>query len=257
LITTSAQSSVLFLPLAFLFFALSKLTYSKELSGDPADPYAFAVRLLLLFAIATTAYPLLINIVYASSHYARGLRLQGESSLLSSIRTKEPAGGEAMNIMSAKSVKLMESIPAVETFSLARGSKVRGVWDNVSFPEYAFYSSEGMKAANVGCRKGARIATFDFVNPFPALLDWPEGGGMLFVAPGYLISAGHHPSENEMLRGIDCILIPKMPVLPAAKQFWLEVYGPFTQANFKKTFESDLWTVMTGNTVQSNATNRD
>ena len=44
LITTSAQSAVLFLPLAFLFFALSKLTCGKELKGDTARPYAITVR---------------------------------------------------------------------------------------------------------------------------------------------------------------------------------------------------------------------
>jgi hypothetical protein len=244
LVVYSAQTTVLFLPLAFLFFALSKLSEEREGQSGAVRTYAFAVKLVSLFAIASIGYPMLINIAYASWGYSHGLRLQSENGLLSSIRTKEPSGGETSNVLSTSSVNLIESIPTLEMFMLARSSKLRGLWDNLSFPEYGFYLNEGLKAVKAGCRNEARIATFDFVNPFPVLLGWPEGGGMIFTEPGYLVSKDYHLSENELFRGIDCVLIPKMPLKRGTKQFLLDIYGHFVQENYKKTFESDLWTVM-------------
>ena len=255
LIVYSAQTTVLFLPLAFLFFALSKLSEGRERQSSAVRPYAFTVKLVSLFAIASIGYPMLINIAYASWGYSHGLRLQSENGLLSLIRTKQPSGGETSNVLSTSSVKLIESIPTLEMFMLARASKSRGLWDNMSFPEYGFYLNEGLKAVKAGCRNEARIATFDFVNPFPVLLGWPEGGGMIFTEPGYLVSKDHHLSENELFRGIDCVLIPKMPLKSGTKQFLLDTYGHFVQANYTKTHESDLWTVMGSYTAQSDAGN--
>ena len=130
LVVYSAQTTVLFLPVAFLFFALSKLSEGREGQSGAVRPYACAVKLVSLFAIASIGYPMLVNIAYASWGYSHGSRLQSENSLLSSIRTKEPTGEETSNILSTGSVKLIESIPILEIFMLARSSKLRGPWDN-------------------------------------------------------------------------------------------------------------------------------
>ena len=67
---------------------------------------------------------------------------------------------------------------------------------------------------------------------------------MVWVAVDYLVSKASHLNENEMFRGIDCVMIPKMPLIAATKEFLMETYGPFLQENYKTTLDLDLWTVM-------------
>jgi hypothetical protein len=125
---------------------------------------------------------------------------------------------------------------------LGRTSKPPFFGDFLSVPEYGIYANDGMQAALHGCPVQSRIATLDVVNPFPALLDWPEGGGMIFTAPGYMLSERSHPSAEAMYGKIDCILAPKMQVGEGTEQFIQRIYGQYFKDHFRHTYESQFWT---------------
>jgi hypothetical protein len=241
----SAQESVLFLPIAFIIFAKSKLEGGLRFNALTRPPsYSLAMIFLSLFAMATIGYPMLVNVVFASESFHHGDRLASTSSVLSSIRTQRPQAGEPGILTSSQTIEMVESAAPLDGYMMARSSRPAHHFDLLSFPEVALYLDEGLKAANSGCRKGSRIATLDFVNPFPALLGWPEGGGMIFVADKYLMSKAHHLSDEEMFRQIDCVLIPKLQLGYGTRELLTNIYGSYLQANFLKTGETELWTVL-------------
>lgn len=146
---------------------------------------------------------------------------------------------------------MVESAPRLDAYMWARKSRPTYYYDELSFREYGFYLTDGLNAATSGCRKGARIATLDSVNPFPALLGWPEGGGMLFVSAPELLSESYHLKPEEMFRQIDCVLVPKTQVDTGIREFLMSVYGKYLDANYAKSTETVLWTVLTLRTGSS------
>ena len=244
----SAQESVLFLPLAFILFAMSKLQSDNNTNEyDDRIPYFLVMIFVSILAIANLAYPMLINVMLSSTrYYYSGPQPESGNSLLNTIRTTSlrAEADHAGKLLSPHAVEMVKSEPPLDAYMLARTSRPPYPWDNLSFPEYKFYLSDGLNAATSGCLKGARIATLDFVNPFPALLGWPEGGGMVFVDQPWLVSETHHLSAAEMFRQIDCVLVPKAQMLTGLREFFRRVYGEYLDAKYAKTTETALWTVL-------------
>ena len=257
LMYNNAQESVLFLPIAFIIFAMSKLDGGMRFhSLTGSRPYSLAMIFLSLFAMATIAYPMLLNVVFASesSHHV-GNQLSSTNSVLNSIRTMPPVVGEPGILTSSQTIGTVENSPPLDGYMMARASRPGHHYELLSFPEVGFYLDEGLKAANSGCRKGSRIATLDSVNPFPALLGWPVGGGMLFVQKDYLISREHHLSDEEMFGQIDCVLVPKLELVYEVRELLTDIYGPYLRANFIKTGETQMWTVLSAKAAASKAEN--
>ncbi len=250
LLIYSAQEAVLFLPIAFIIFAMSKLNGGIRLNVVTGpQPYSLAMIFLSLFAMATIAYPMLLNVAFASERFQKGNQLSSTNSVLSSIRTLPLETGF---LTSSQTIETMKTSTPLDGFMMGRQSRPAHRLEILSFPEVGFYLDEGLKAANSGCRKGSRIATLDNVNPFPALLGWPVGGGMIFVADRYLISREHHLSDEEMFGQIDCVLIPKVQ-LDGVRDLLEDIYGPYLQANFVKTGETNTWTVLSAKAAESKA----
>jgi hypothetical protein len=211
---------------------------------------------LSLFAMGTIAYPMFINVVFAAeSFHHSGNELPSSNSLLRSIRTMPPTVGEAGVLTSLQTIEMVESATPLDSYMMARASRPGHHYELLTFPEVGFYLDEGLKAANAGCRKGSRIATLDSVNPFPALLGWPVGGGMVFVQKDYLISREHHLSDEDMFRQIDCVLVPKLELVYEVRELLTDIYGPYLRANFVKTGETQLWTVLSAKAGGSNTEN--
>ena len=246
LMYNNAQESVLFLPIAFIIFAMSKLDGGIRFNAlIGPQPYFVAMIFLSVFAMAAIAYPMLINVVFAAESFNHGENeLSSTNSVLSSIRTMPPVATERGILASSQTIDMVKSSTALDGYMMARGSRPGHRYELLSFPEVGFYLDEGLKAANSGCRKGSRIATLDSVNPFPALLGWPVGGGMIFVQKDYLISKEHHLSDEDMFRQIDCVLVPKLQLVFEVRELLTDIYGPYLQANFVKTGETGLWTVL-------------
>ena len=240
----SAQGMILFLPIAFLIYLTIKLGQAESSIADSGSRGEFVtsgITLWCLFFISALSYPLILNTIHSAHMYLRASKeLSSENALLRSIRTYRPFDEtKDLNAFIAK----VRAGPPLDSFLLGRRTKGEFYWDMLTFPEYGLYASEGLKAAVRGCPDKSRTANLDIVNPFPVLLGWPEGGGVTFIAPDYQLSKQAHPSPEQMYGKIDCILQPKMGLMSAT--FLLETYGDYLSSAFKRTYDSDLWTVWT------------
>ena len=52
-----------------------------------------------------------------------------------------------------------------------------------------------------------------------------------------------HPSDEEMFRNINCVLVPKLPASLNARDFMLDVYGRRLSERFAASYETPLWKV--------------
>lgn len=116
--------------------------------------------------------------------------------------------------------------------------------------EYRQYLTDGMSAARQGCGAGARILTLDLGNPFPLLLGWPPGGTMLILQPNRMLSTQARPSDAEIFRDVDWVLVPKMPVQLAAREFMLDTYGPYLSQKYTESYESKWRKILRQKTPQ-------
>ena len=67
---------------------------------------------------------------------------------------------------------------------------------------------------------------------------------MFAAAPNFLLSQKAHLPNEVMFRDINCIMIPKLPVLLGDRDGLLDIYGSFLSQSFEPSFESDMWTVL-------------
>ena len=173
------------------------------------------------------------------------------NEVLNKIRTdrSDDNDGGAQSLLSK-----LDKMSKLDVFALARATKPKNYWDNLLMGEYGEYLHTGIAAARQGCGDRARISTIDVVNPFPVLLDWPEGGGMFFAAAGYLTSKKAHLPDEVMFRDIDCVMVPKLPAQIGFHDTLLDIYGPFLSKSFEPSFESDMWIVLRRRAQLSNST---
>jgi hypothetical protein len=141
-------------------------------------------------------------------------------------------------------ISKIDKMSKLDMFAFARAHRPKVYWDNLLMDEYADYLRSGIAAARQGCEDRAQISTIDAVNPFPMLLGWPAGGGMYFALTGYGFSKDAHLPNEVMFRDINCVLIPKLPVLIGSRDGLLDTYWPFISKSFEQSFESDMWTVL-------------
>ena len=131
LLVYSAQVGVLFLPLAFPIFALSKFGESAELKTD-WRPYTLAIKLVLVFVIATIAYPMMLNVAYASARYLAASPLSGVTAHVGSMRTKETSAPEFVALTSVEALRRVRESAPLDAFMVGRESKgrvFRVFWD--------------------------------------------------------------------------------------------------------------------------------
>jgi hypothetical protein len=253
IVSFSAQSYILTLPIAFLFAALNAL----EPEAVFAQPIGqIRARYLVLSGLASAAlamesYPLAVNTAMSTFRAVHSAPWDPGNEILSQITTDHSGGAD-----DSKPYLLprIESMSTLDTFSFARAVRPKAYFDNLTMPEYADYLRSGMEAARKGCEDRARIGAIDALNSFPMLLGWPTGGGMFYAAIGYLMSKKAHLPDEVMFREVNCILAPKLPVQVGYRDALLDIYGPFLSQSFEKSFESDLWTVFRRRAQPSNAT---
>jgi hypothetical protein len=242
LVSYSLQGPVLFLPIAFLLYVTAKIDTLEPAADSSGNRVTLAnyktwIYLWCIWSLAALSYPFLYNVIYSSIMYRAGTPIEGNNKVLQSIRTRAPfETAEGRPVFDA-----LNHMPPLDVFSLGRTSKRHFQGDFLSVTEFGIYVSDGMNAALQGCPAQSRIATLDVINPFPAMLGWPEGGGMIFTAPGYLLSDRSHPSAEAMYGKIDCLLAPKLQVGEGTEQFIQRTYGEYFKDHFKQTYESQFW----------------
>ncbi len=253
ILSLSGQSYVLTLPMAFVFVALDALEGEAAFAGPVSQ---IRTRYVVLAALASIllvieSYPLAANIAISTYRSIHAAPWDSTNEVLNKIRTDDNVGSNGSNqTLPSKLSKLSK----LDVFALARATKPKNYWDNLLMGEYGEYLRSGIAAARQGCGDRARISTIDVVNPFPVLLDWPEGGGMFFAAAGYLTSKKAHLPDEVMFRDIDCVMEPKLPAQIGFRDTLLDIYGPFLSKSFEPSFESDMWTVLRRRAPLSNAT---
>ena len=236
IVSYSAQSYILTLPIAFVFVALDALKPESAFAGSINQ---IRTRYVLLSAVASTllvieSYPLAVNIAISTYRAIHAAPWDSANEVMKNIATDN---GEQSIL--AK----IDKTPKLDMFALTRAVRPKSYWDNLLMGEYADYLRTGMSAARQGCEDRARISTIDGLNSFPMLLGWPTGGGMFYAANGYLMSKKAHLPNEVMFRDINCVMIPKLPVEIGFRDALLEIYGPFLSQSFEQSFESDMWTV--------------
>jgi hypothetical protein len=237
IVSYSAQSYVLTLPIAFVFVALDALKPESAFAGSINQ---IRTRYVLLSAVASTllmieSYPLAVNIAISTYRAIYAAPWDSANEVMKNIVTDD---GE-QSILAE-----IDKTPKLDMFALTRAVRPKSYWDNLLMGEYAEYLRTGMSAARQGCEDRARISTIDALNSFPMLLGWPTGGGMFYAANGYLMSKKAHLPNEVMFRDINCVMIPKLPVEIGFRDALLEIYGPFLSQSFEQSFESDMWTVL-------------
>ena len=237
IVSYSAQSYVLTLPIAFVFVAMDALKPELAFAGSINQ---ILTRYVLLSAVASTllvieSYPLAVNIAISTYRAIHAAPWDSANEVMKNIVTDD---GEQSIL--AK----IDKTPKLDMFALTRAVRPKSYWDNLLMGEYADYLRTGMSAARQGCEDRARISTIDALNSFPMLLGWPTGGGMFYAAAGYLMSKKAHLPNEVMFRDINCVMIPKLPVEIGYRDALLEIYGPFLSQSFEQSFESDMWTVL-------------
>jgi hypothetical protein len=243
LVSYSAQSYVLTLPIAFVFVALDAL---KRESGFAGSMSIIWTRYVFLSALASTilvieSYPLMVNIAISTYRSVHAAPWDSTNAILNKIAT-DPNDDNGINNDSLLSK--IDKMPALDVVASARAIRPQEYWDRLLMSEYADYLRSGITAALKGCEDRARISTIDAVNSFPMLLGWPTGGGTTYAAVGYSTSKNVHLADEVMFRDINCVMIPKLPVHIGFRDGLLDIYSPFLSKSFEQSFESDMWTVL-------------
>ena len=247
IVSYSAQSYILTLPIAFVFIALDALKPQAAVEGSTSQ---IQNRYVFLSAVASTllvieSYPLAVNIAMSTYRAIHAAPWDSTNEVMNKIVTDDG---------SVSLLSRIDKTPKLEMFALSRAIRPKVYWDILLMGEYADYLHAGIVAAREGCEDRARISTIDALNSFPMLLGWPVGGGMFYAANGYLMSKKAHLPDEVMFRDINCVMIPKLPTQVGYRDALLDIYGPFLSQSFEKSFESDLWTVYRGRPHLSDAT---
>jgi hypothetical protein len=237
IVSYSAQSYILTLPIAFVFVVIDAL---KPQAGVAGSANQIRNRCVFLSAVASTllvieSYPLAVNIAISTYRAIHAAPWDPTNEIMKNIVTDD---GEQSIL--AK----IDKTPKLDMFAFTRAIRPKVYWDNLLMGEYADYIRSGIAAARDGCENRARIVTIDGPNPFPMLLGWPPGGGMFFAAPGYLMSKKAHLPNEVMFRDINCVMIPKLPIQIGSRDALLDIYGPFLSQSFEQSLESDMWTIL-------------
>jgi hypothetical protein len=246
LVSYSFQSYVLSLPIAFLFVALDAITpYSadageiRELNTGHALLSALSCCLLVI-----EFYPLAVNIAVSSYRSIHAVSFNEKNEILRSIFTDGSYDdSDSTSLLLPGESELIDKMSKYDVLLFGRENKPMDFSDSLTSREYRVYINSGILAASAGCGNYARVSAMDIGNPFPMLLGWPPGGGMIFARPNYQLSRRNHLPSEVMFRDVNCVIIPKLPVDISARDLLLSIYWPSLSKSFEQSYESDMWTV--------------
>jgi hypothetical protein len=237
LLSQNAQQEVLALPFLLLLIALDIIDRRTErgtrLVVSKGLIYAITIWMWFLYS-----YPLVVNCTFSFAKSIWGGKPIGTENTLKRFvidwRNSDPqlthdiirGGGSSFDLFDRTRVS---------------ATGIPGMF--LSEAEYAISLEDGFKAARAGCGESARILTADLMNPFPAVLDLPVGGGMIYLQPNRTFSIKSHLPPDKMFNSITCVMVPKMPIAYPARQLFLSVYDEYLKRSFEMRAETDYWIV--------------
>jgi hypothetical protein len=246
----------LFLP-AVLFFvaAPAALPWREDRFAEPGGPrqerWRHAFTAVTLAVLTLQSAPAFINVLFFTyGSLTQPPMVAGDDVLGRIVFGAASESADRARTLRRQSnedvltVILDGQTTALDAFAIGRAFRPMERWDTLSMSEFREYLADGMRAAREGCKQGDRVLTMDVLNPFPLLLGWPEGGGMPYLQPGQTISDKAHPPPEKMFRNIDCVLVPKLPVLMAARNLMRDIYGAYLSQHFNPVAETALWNAL-------------
>ncbi|MBV8399724.1 MAG: hypothetical protein JOZ17_13425, partial [Acetobacteraceae bacterium] len=203
-----------------------------------------AIQGIIVVVWFSYSYPLAVNIAISLTKAVHGPATEHTAGLLPQIQI-ERRGQEALAVLDSTH----GTLSPLEIFERAINSvQVNSPDFSSPLSELAYVASlkDGMRAIPDACGPSARVFTADFVNPFPAILDLPEGGGLAFIQPGQHMSEQNYIAPERLFAEIDCVMVPKVPVVLDARELFLKVYGSYLDQHYEPVKQTDYWTVLRG-----------
>ncbi|WP_179378344.1 hypothetical protein [Jannaschia marina] len=183
-------------------------------------------------------------------------RETGSSAAMQTVRRGAPFA--VMVLLSPIALSSAAAIGVHAGVSLARtgmaldtpnggGIRVVNILDKGQFEFYRNYGRSLEKGAALldGLdRPDSRVLVMDFVSPFASLAGLPpQEGGNAWMHDNRNFDMEVHPPAEEMLGGVDVVMVPRHPVAKGTTDKMKELYGPYLRQHFVLTKTSDFWSV--------------
>ncbi|WP_299706589.1 hypothetical protein [uncultured Tateyamaria sp.] len=114
--------------------------------------------------------------------------------------------------------------------------------------QFEFYSGYGQTLESGSAllasldRSPSRVLVMDFVSPFASLAGLPpQEGGNAWMHDNRNFDLEVHLPAEEMLGGVEVVMIPKQPVAEGTTEKMQQIYGPYLEKHFELTKTSEAW----------------
>ncbi|WP_299546311.1 hypothetical protein [uncultured Tateyamaria sp.] len=90
----------------------------------------------------------------------------------------------------------------------------------------------------------SRVLVMDFVSPFTSLAGLPPPeGGTAWMHDNRNFDLEFHLPAEEMLGGVDVVMIPTQPVAEGTTEKMQQIYGPYLEQHFELTRKTEFWSL--------------
>lgn len=244
LIAQTGQAEGLFIVLAPSLVLVSRLRNKDVL--DEKLPLVRGQNALVLFLIGAAAAGCSSYIV-RPAQASIGQVIGTQPSATDTVRVNDIAALRDLVLRTDGNVPLLKeaasgSKDAFYVFNALRFSRRPAQY--LGQDEYLETVRDGIKLLD-NCPRRSGVMTLDFANPFPLMRATAPAGGMAWFHYGRTFTEQYHPSETRLFSGVDCLMIPKLPVGRGETAWLLRIYGAYVNDNFKGRIESPFWILLT------------
>jgi hypothetical protein len=244
LIAQTGQAEGLFVVLAPSLVLVSRLRRKDGLDKTlPLVRGQNAPRLFLIGAAAVISANYIIRPALASI----GQVVAVQPSAANTVRVSDIAALRDLVLHPDGNVPLLKDVAGGSTdgfyvFNVLRFSRRPAQY--LGQDEYLESVRDGIKLLD-HCPPRNGVMTLDFANPFPLMRATPPAGGMAWFHYQRTFTEQYHPSAARLFGGVDCLMVPKLPVSRGETAWLLKIYGPYVTDHFKQRIESPFWILLT------------
>ncbi|MCV3273636.1 hypothetical protein [Roseobacter sinensis] len=128
-----------------------------------------------------------------------------------------------------------------------RDLRIVNMLDRGQFEFYATYGRSLERGAALLAAldtPASRVLVMDFVSPFASLAGLPpQQGGNAWMHDNRNFDLKVHLPDEEMLGGVDVVMIPRQPVAEATTDKMKDIYGSYLDRHFELTKTTEFWSV--------------
>ena len=132
-----------------------------------------------------------------------------------------------------------------EAFAWGRRHRGRIANSHLSSAEYRASLQSGVDLLRASGAAHGRVATFDFTNPFPTLLNAPPPAGALFcLHVNRHVGLGNAGDAALILGDAQWLMIPRLPYMQDTAALLLDALAGHLEAEWRPAASNDLWTLL-------------